>query len=443
MCSNQKPKPRSKRWPALMLLACGALFTTARAQAPLPSKYGQVTLDKYSSNAGLAPVAFDHWLHRAKFTCRLCHVDIGFAMQANATGVRASTNKQGFHCGACHDGKRSFMGETLFAACSDTAPGKQCARCHSVGKEARKYEYDTFTAKFPKNAYGVDWEEAEGTGLVKPVDFLEGLSIKKVALKTQENFSIQARVAWVSDTIFSHRKHTVWNGCELCHPEIFPATQKGVVRYTMFHISAGQYCGVCHGKVAFPIKACGGCHKNAQDKDSLKDVVVLPGPARASGFGAVKFMHKSHVGERNVKCEICHHPPKGAAPASSTEQACSGCHTKTPRPPVKTALQAAFHNPAATAGTCIDCHKHANAQNLNNDLEFVRSMLPRHQATMDVAKAQVVYGKDPEMRQLAQEIIRDQQSQIEQMQLWMKQHDSASWAPVKCRECHRKANNPN
>jgi len=33
-------------------------------------------------------VVFDHWLHRAKFTCRLCHVDIGFAMKAEATDIR-------------------------------------------------------------------------------------------------------------------------------------------------------------------------------------------------------------------------------------------------------------------------------------------------------------------------------------------------------------------
>jgi c(7)-type cytochrome triheme protein len=445
MCSNQKTRTRNKRRIVILLLVWVALSpgNRALAQVPPPSQYGRVTLDKYSSKAGLGPVVFDHWLHRAKFTCRLCHVDIGFAMQANASDIKARTNKEGFHCGACHDGKRSFTGEPVFAACSDTAPSKQCARCHSADKAARKYDYGTFTAKFPKNAYGVDWEEAEATGQIKPIDFLEGLSIRKAPLKSQADFSIQARVTWVSDIIFSHKKHTVWNGCEVCHPEIFPATQKGVTRYTMFHISAGQYCGVCHGKVAFSTNACSSCHKNMQDKESLRDVVVMPAPAKASGFGAVKFMHKSHVGERNVKCETCHHPLKAGSPQNATEQVCSSCHTKAPLPPVKTTLQAAFHNPGATAGTCIDCHKAENAKNFNNDIEFVRSLLPRHQGTIDIAKAQLVYGKDPQMRQLAQEIVRDQQSEIDQMQLWLKQHESASWAPVKCRDCHKKANSAN
>jgi hypothetical protein len=31
-------------------------------------------------------------------------------------------------------------------------------------------------------------------------------------------------------------------------------------------------------------------------------------------------------------------------------------------PPMKTKLQAAFHNPTATAGTCIDCHKAETAK---------------------------------------------------------------------------------
>jgi uncharacterized protein (DUF305 family) len=57
----------------------------------------------------------------------------------------------------------------------------------------------------------------------------------------------------------------------------------------------------------------------------------------------------------------------------------------------------------------------------NADVDFVRLMLPHHQAAIDMAKTQLLYGKDPQMRRLAQEIITDQQSEIELMQLWLKQ----------------------
>jgi hypothetical protein len=60
----------------------------------------------------------------------------------------------------------------------------------------------------------------------------------------------------------------------------------------------------------------------------------------------------------------------------------------------------------------------------NSDLDFVRLMLPHHQAAIDMAKTQLLYGKDPQMRRLAQEIITDQQLEIELMQRWLKQRES-------------------
>src|SRR5262245_21846973 len=52
----------------------------------------------------------------------------------------------------------------------------------------------------------------------------------------------------------------------------------------------------------------------------------------------------------------------------------------------------------------------------NSDLDFVKLMLPHHLAAIEMAKTQLLFGKDPEMRRLAQEIITDQQSEIEVMQ---------------------------
>jgi uncharacterized protein (DUF305 family) len=62
----------------------------------------------------------------------------------------------------------------------------------------------------------------------------------------------------------------------------------------------------------------------------------------------------------------------------------------------------------------------------NSDVDFVKLMLPHHQAAIDMAKAQLLYGKDPQMRRLAQEIITDQQSEIELMQHWLKQRGALS-----------------
>src|SRR5512139_3003789 len=91
----------------VVLLATIMLLTVAgtAGSAPAPAEYGSVVISNYSQKAGLAPVVFDHWVHRTQYTCRLCHVDIGFAMKANLTEIRAADNMKGVYCGVCHNGK--------------------------------------------------------------------------------------------------------------------------------------------------------------------------------------------------------------------------------------------------------------------------------------------------------------------------------------------------
>ncbi len=57
--------------------------------------------------------------------------------------------------------------------------------------------------------------------------------------------------------------------------------------------------------------------------------------------------------------------------------------------------------------------------NGNIDHDFASMMIPHHQGAVDMAKAELIYGKDPVMRRLAQEILVDQQSEIEAMRLWL------------------------
>jgi len=252
-----------------LLIVLAILVSAGTADAwnrTVPSEYGRVIIKNYSRRAGLAPVVFDHWVHRSRFTCRFCHVDIGFAMNAGETHITAAMNRQGLYCGACHDGKRSFGDKKIFAACSEGVSKEgslRCERCHSRGKKVKKeYDFTAFSEKLPKTALGngINWEEAEAKGLIKPVDFLEGVSIRRPSLKAQKDFLIEIKSSWMDKVLFSHKKHALWNGCEVCHPEIFPSVQKGATKYSMLQIVNGQYCGVCHDKVAFPLQDCQRCH---------------------------------------------------------------------------------------------------------------------------------------------------------------------------------------
>lgn len=56
------------------------------------------------------------------------------------------------------------------------------------------------------------------------------------------------------------------------------------------------------------------------------------------------------------------------------------------------------------------------------DVEFVRSMIFHHQGAIGMAEVELKYGKDPTARAFAEEIIRAQKVEIEQLNEWLAQH---------------------
>ena len=58
----------------------------------------------------------------------------------------------------------------------------------------------------------------------------------------------------------------------------------------------------------------------------------------------------------------------------------------------------------------------------NTDRDFVAMMLPHHQAAVDMAKAELQYGHDPDLKGLAQAIVTDQDREIALMKAWEDRH---------------------
>ena len=81
------------------------------------ARYGDVVMNNFSQQRGIAPVVFPHSIHRVHFRCNVCHGELGFEMKAGANKIEMANIIQGQYCGACHNG------EIAWGAAS-------CQRCH-------------------------------------------------------------------------------------------------------------------------------------------------------------------------------------------------------------------------------------------------------------------------------------------------------------------------
>ena len=113
----------------------------------------------------------------------------------------------------------------------------------------------------PKDPSGnVNWTAAVVGGYIDPRAAIDPEVQDDPPLNL--NIFIEAKVALMSNVIFPHSIHTYWLSCNNCHPKIF-IPEAGANPITMDEIFAGQWCGRCHGKVAFtfwPRDNCVRCH---------------------------------------------------------------------------------------------------------------------------------------------------------------------------------------
>jgi uncharacterized protein (DUF305 family) len=59
----------------------------------------------------------------------------------------------------------------------------------------------------------------------------------------------------------------------------------------------------------------------------------------------------------------------------------------------------------------------------NIDIDFLKGMIPHHQGAIDMSEELIKKTKDPEIKALAQKIIKDQKAEIKQMQDFLKKKE--------------------
>jgi c(7)-type cytochrome triheme protein len=239
-------------------------------------------------DAGLKPVIYPHWVHRMFFRCKVCHEDLEI-MERGANKLSQAQIEDGKTCGACHNGTVSF----------DASLKVNCEKCHMYGTpkgdsytDLSRFDAKEFAAiaerlgaklnvknikdgELPKDKFGdIQWVEMVSQNIIEPLSSLGDHKDEEGVRATDILFDVP--FAFMKDVQFSHKIHSSWVKCSLCHDRIFKK-ELGAAKVRMVDMKKGESCGTCHGKIAFKVADCKRCH-SYDVKKPVKGILIRPIP---------------------------------------------------------------------------------------------------------------------------------------------------------------------
>ncbi len=118
-------------------------------------------------------------------------------------------------------------------------------------------------SKLPQDTSGnrVNWVKAIDEGIINPRTNIH----PETKVRIWDNDVFLEKTGEMPVVRFPHRAHTLWLDCKNCHEKYF-ISKNGANPITMMKILQGNYCGRCHGAVAFPLIECLRCHSVPRQK---------------------------------------------------------------------------------------------------------------------------------------------------------------------------------
>lgn len=118
----------------------------------------------------------------------------------------------------------------------------------------------------------VDWVRSLQQGLIEPRASLDGDRQNEI----RETTVLMTNTYPMLYVRFPHKPHTQWMACETCHDRIF-VPQVDANPINMGKILAGEYCGLCHGAVSFPLTECNRCHNTHPESPGTESAAAGEG----------------------------------------------------------------------------------------------------------------------------------------------------------------------
>lgn len=109
----------------------------------------------------------------------------------------------------------------------------------------------------------VNWGAALEQGIIKPRSSLS----PETRIEILDGDVILPETGEMPMVRFPHKQHTEWLACSNCHEKMFMSKAGATKGVNMFAILNGEYCGQCHGAVAFPLTECNRCHSQLRPNE--------------------------------------------------------------------------------------------------------------------------------------------------------------------------------